>query len=255
MKNIKKGIMNNINEIRDGSMFSDIISIFTNESLMVEYLGKIKRYVIVYILFLIVIICTTNLIKQYILLKAVIIAVSFFVICSFIIKKSTKLQCIYLKHKGANKSFNVIYMCRNIEVIIKNNNLLKKEDFMLFKKILKVNGLDNNKSIQLLKENCSLKKKKEINIRMFFDVIVAQYLLEILFGVINIYLSLNIKNELMEKLLDISYIIHYIVLFGAIAFCFYLLYMIKRISSEQDYVINRMEEMLFEMQLKNSRSK
>lgn len=239
-------------KLRKGRRLDEIVEIFERESPIVHTIIKLKsctnKIVIIGIIYLLIIIC----IKQYNLLTSIVASSLFTGTMIYnIYKMAGEISYIYSKEIGGKKAKSVFKKQQGVvQTIFYNIELMKKEEWKLVNKILKVNHLYNRNTVQELKYYFGKRRgKSTYEINDFLKNLIGVYLIPITFGVISIYTAIFNNMSMEQNIIDILYIVVLSIIILTIFTIIYIIYRMKKISITDIYTFPRLEKILLEILL------
>lgn len=238
-------------KIKDGMKVEGIVDKFEKENPIVKSICSLKQYTNKLVLICIAYIIVIIIIQKIFYMMSIFLSIIFsFFIIRAIYKQAGEISYIYSKNIGG-KEAKYIFKKENgvLQTISYNLTLMKKEEWRLINKILRINYLNDVNSIKELKDYFAKAKIQEKHkVKRFIGDFLGSYLIPVTAIIISIYTSIfNTIIGLEQNIINISYIILGAIIILILSIPIYIVYSIKKFSVTNMYTIPRLEKLLLEI--------
>ncbi len=242
--------------IKEGTKVDGITELFERESPIVQMVSTLKSYTYILIIIGMIYILIEFLIPRHTLVGvfANILFVGLMLASIYIV--TGEISYTYSKKIGGRRTKFFLKKDEGIVgTITYNLKVMKKEEWRLVNKILRVNHLDTIEAVRDLKEYFSKTRKKEnYAINAFLKNLTGVYLLIIVLGVISLYTIISNNINLEESIMNMIYIIVIFAILAVIILVKCTINILKKFSVTNIYTFPQLEKWLLEILINKEKS-
>ena len=229
---------------------------FERESLIVQLITTLKRYTNILVFIAVIYILIELFIQRYTLIGVIasILFILLMVVSIYIV--AGEISYTYSKKIGGRRAKSLVKKDEGILGTIKYNlKLMRKEEWKLINKILRVNHLDSPNALRELKNYYSTSRPAEkYEIRAFIKTLAGVYILPMALGIISLYTAITNHISLKQNIINVSYIIVVVLIIIMIMLIIYIIYSLKKFSVTNIYTLPKIEKLLVEMILNKEKN-
>ena len=241
--------------IKEGTKVDGIVQIFERENPVVQLINTLKCYTSILIGIAIVYILIELFIQRFTVIGIIATCLFIVLMISSVYIVAGELSYTYTKSIGGKRAKHILKKEEGIlGTIAFNFKLMKKEEWKLINKILRVNHLDTPIAIKELKEYYSkIRPREKYEINVFLKNLAGIYLLPIILGIISIYTAIANNIVFEQSITNISYIIIVAIFILVVVLIIYVIHMLKKFSVTNIYTYPKLEKLLLEILLNKER--
>ena len=243
-------------KIKEGTKVDAIVEIFERENPFIQTINTLKCFTTILILIAVIYILIELFIQRYTFIGMIasFLFIALMILSIYIV--AGEISYTYSKSIGGNRAKYILKKDEGILGTIKSNlKLMKKEEWKLINKILKVNHLDSVNALKELKEYYGKAKPKEkYEISRFVKNFIGAYIIPVVLGIISIYTAISNNLILEQNIINIYYIAIVVIIIAIIILIAYLIRIIKKCSVTNVYTYPILEKLLLEILLNKEKN-
>ncbi len=242
--------------IKEGTKVDGIVEIFERESPIVQMMHTLKTYTNILIIIGSLYILIEILISRHTILGIIanILFIGLMVASIYIV--TSELSYTYSKRFGGKRAKFLMKKDDGIVgTIIYNLKVMKREEWRLVNKILRVNHLDSIEAIRDLNEYFGKPRKKEkYEANVILRNLTGIYLIVIVLAIFSIYTIISNNIHLDANIMNTVYIIGIIAVILVILFILGIVRLVKKFSISNIYTYPKLEKLILEVLLNKEKT-